>query len=183
MSAITERLRTGRGTTEQALEIFDALEPVPLGFMGGLWKGEGFPTHHPMDGLLETCHWYGKRFETPDDGHPLLFSRPDGRIVSVNPLWLGPFQGLLACGRLPKTAAAGRAFQWLLPLLATSTSRARLRMTEFRGQTSATMIYDQLPIQDVFRRIDDDTVFGLMDLKGMEAPFFFLLRRVRQGLP
>jgi hypothetical protein len=50
-------------------------------------------------------------------------------------------------------------------------------MTTYRGQSSATMIYDQLPILDVFRRIDADTVLGVMDRKGMTAPFFFVLRR------
>ncbi|MBD2550263.1 DUF4334 domain-containing protein [Microcystis elabens FACHB-917] len=54
---------------------------------------------------------------------------------------------------------------------------SRLRRTEHRGVSSATMIDDQLPIQDVFRRIDDDAVFALMDRKGMKDPFLFLLRR------
>ncbi len=183
MSDITERLTSGGATPEQALEIFDALEPVELGFMTGLWKGEGFHTGHPMDGLLEAYHWYGKRFETPEDVHPLLFSTPDDRVVSVNPFWMGPFQGLVDRGLLPRTAGAGRAFQWLLPLLRTPVSRARLRMTECRGKSSATMIYDQLPIRDVFRRIDDDAVFGLMDRRGMPQPFFFILRREPHPAP
>jgi hypothetical protein len=34
-----------------------------------------------------------------------------------------------------------------------------------------------LPIVDVFRRTDPDTLLGLMDLRGMEKPFFFLLER------
>ncbi len=50
-------------------------------------------------------------------------------------------------------------------------------MTSYRGKSSATMIYDQLPINDVFRKIDQDAVFGVMDLKGMKSPFFFILRR------
>jgi hypothetical protein len=33
------------------------------------------------------------------------------------------------------------------------------------------------PIVDVFRKVDDATLLGLMDLRGMEAPFFFLLER------
>ena len=57
--------------------------------------------------------------------------------------------------------------------------KARLRMTEFRGKISATMCYDQRPIHDVFRRVDDDTVLGAMDMKGMDEVFFFLLRRDR----
>ena len=39
------------------------------------------------------------------------------------------------------------------------------------------MIYDSLPINDVFRKVDDHTVLGLMDLKGMKDPFFFVLTR------
>jgi hypothetical protein len=64
-------------------------------------------------------------------------------------------------------------------LLATRRSRARLRMLQFRGRVTAAMVYDDVPIQDVFRRIDEDTVLGLMDCKGMERPFFFVLRRRR----
>lgn len=39
------------------------------------------------------------------------------------------------------------------------------------------MIYDQLPIHDVFRQINQDAVLGVMDRKGMNLPFFFVLRR------
>ena len=50
-------------------------------------------------------------------------------------------------------------------------------MTEYRGKISATMIYDQLPIHDFFRKLDDNTVMGIMDLKDMKGPFFFKLKR------
>ena len=39
------------------------------------------------------------------------------------------------------------------------------------------MIYDKLPIQDIFRRVDERTVLGVMDYKGMTQPYFFVLRR------
>ena len=39
------------------------------------------------------------------------------------------------------------------------------------------MIYDRKPIIDYFRKIDDDRVLGLMEMRGMERPFFFLLTR------
>jgi hypothetical protein len=48
---------------------------------------------------------------------------------------------------------------------------------EYRHQVTATMIYDQLPINDSFRKIDDDTVVGVMDFKDVPQPFFFVLRR------
>jgi hypothetical protein len=78
---------------------------------------------------------------------------------------------------LPKSPAIGRALQWLLPLLSTRRPRARLREITHRGRVSAAMVYDQLPIIDVFRRLDDDTVLGLMDQKESEQTFFFVLRR------
>jgi hypothetical protein len=44
-------LKTGQTTTEQALQLFDALEPVNLEFMLGRWQGSGLHTSHSMDGL------------------------------------------------------------------------------------------------------------------------------------
>ncbi len=170
-------LKNRKATTEQALDLFDSLEPVDLPFMLGSWKGEGFLTDHPMDGLLESYHWYGKRFDSPEDVHPLVFSKRNHELTSVNPALLGPSLSLAKRGQMPKSAAVGKLFQFLLPLLGTSRSRARLRMTTFRGTPSATMIYDQLPIHDVFRRIHADSVLGVMDYKGMPQPFFFILHR------
>jgi len=130
-----------------------------------------------MDGLLESYHWYGKRFESPEDVHPLVFSKRNRELTSVNPALLGPSLSLAKQGQMPRSAAVGKFFQFLLPLLGTSRSRARLRMTTYRGTPSATMIYDQLPINDVFRRIHAASVLGVMDYKGMPHPFFFILHR------
>jgi hypothetical protein len=49
-------------------------------------------------------------------------------------------------------------------------------MIEHRGVVTATMSYDALPINDHFRRVDDATLLGVMDLRGA-PPFFFVLRR------
>jgi hypothetical protein len=178
MNSISQ-LNTGSATTGQALEIFDSLEPVDVGFMMGNWTGEGFHSDHPMDGLLEAYHWYGKRFDSPEDAHPLVFSTLRGGLASVNPVFMGPILSLILRKRMPRSAAVGRLLQIAMPLFSTSKSRARLRNTEYRGKYSATMIYDQLPINDVFRKIDARSVFGIMDLRGMEQPFFFILRRAR----
>ena len=43
---------------------------------------------------------------------------------------------------------------------------ATLRMVEYRGVVTATMVYDRHPVFDHFRRVDDDTVLGVMDRKG-----------------
>jgi len=47
------------------------------------------------------------------------------------------------------------------------------------GRVTAAMVYDRLPINDAFRRLDDDTVLGLMDQKGPAKTFVFVLRRQR----
>ena len=74
-------------------------------------------------------------------------------------------------------ALAGRAFALVRPLLVTSRPAARLRMVEHRGVVSAAMVYDDLPIIDAFRRVDDDTVLGVMDLRWQPHPYVFVLRR------
>lgn len=93
----------GETIPEAALNLFDELDGVSIPFMMGRWIGSGFPTHYPMDGLLEATGWYGKEFLNADEVHPLL--------------------------------------------------------------------------HDMFRKVDTNTVLGLMDYKGVDSPFFFILKR------
>lgn len=167
----------GAAATRDALATFDALDTVDIDFMLGSWQGEGFDTGHRLDGLLDTYRWHGKRFDSAEDVHPLVFTRFRGGLASVNPAFMSP----ALRWPMPRSAVMGKVFQLILPLITTSRSKARLRMTRYRGRDSATMIYDQLPINDVFRKIDADTVLGAMDFKGMTSPFFFVLRREQIG--
>lgn len=50
-------------------------------------------------------------------------------------------------------------------------------MTKYRGVISASMLYDRLPIIDIFRKIDDNTIMGLMDSKMDKSRkgYFFIL--------
>ncbi|MBD2858908.1 DUF4334 domain-containing protein [Spongiibacter sp. KMU-158] len=52
---------------------------------------------------------------------------------------------------------------------------ASLRKVEFRGVATATMVYDQHPIFDHFKKVDEQTVLGVMDAKGDAFPLYFLL--------
>lgn len=38
------------------------------------------------------------------------------------------------------------------------------------------MVYDHLPIIDVFRRVDEHTLLGVMDQRDAPQPYFFTLR-------
>ena len=168
-------LRQGETTTESALELFDELSAVDLAFMMGRWKGSGFPSHHRMDGLLETIGWYGKEFIHPDCVHPLLFGAGD-KIFKVDPNPIAFNLGMSI--DLPQKQSLKPMYVAMSKLLKTEESKARVRMMEYRGKVSATMVYDYLPINDIFRKVDANTLLGLMDWKGMEEPFFFILNRV-----
>ncbi|WP_408898904.1 DUF4334 domain-containing protein [Nocardioides sp. R1-1] len=159
-----------------ALALFDSLPAVRAEAVTGRWHGRELATGHPMDGLLEASGWYGKQFDSVDEVHPLLFRAPSGAIVSVDPRRI-PFgmvdripSGVVARGRQLMGAA--------LPVLRTRRPRARLRNVEYRGVVTAGMSYDHLPIIDLFRRVDDDTLLGCMDLRGA-PPYFFVLERDR----
>lgn len=143
--------------------------------MMGRWQGDEIPTDHPMDGLLAVANWYGKEFVSPDCVHPLLFSDGRGGTFKVSPN--ATLMRLTLSAPLPKTDVLKPAFSLLNSLLKTEKSQARLRMMEHRGQVSATMIYDHLPIHDVFKKVDENTVLGLMDYKALQQPFFFTLKR------
>ncbi|MEA5568284.1 DUF4334 domain-containing protein [Anabaena sp. UHCC 0399] len=168
-------LKTGKTTTEKALELFDALEPVNLDFMLCRWQGSGLHTDHPMDGLLEISNWYGKEFIDSENVHPLLFLDNQGKIFQVapNPTLMNWVLKL----PIPKNNSLKPLLVSINSLLKTDKSQARLRMMEYRGTVSATMIYDYLPIHDSFRKVDENTVLGIMDYKMLPQPFFFVLKR------
>ncbi|MEQ9365312.1 MAG: DUF4334 domain-containing protein [Leptospirales bacterium] len=169
-------IERGHATTDEALALFDALPPVTdLSFMFGRWAGSGLRTNHAMDGLLENYAWYGKEFIDADHVHPLMFRDGGGNIFRVNPA-LMPMGMALRYPVLKRGFMRG-LFRLGRPLLQTRRTGARLRLIEHRGKVSATMAYDALPIHDVFRKIDENTLLGLMDLKGMQQPFFFVLQR------
>ncbi len=53
---------------------------------------------------------------------------------------------------------------------------ARLRDVAFRGKVSATLIYNEKPLMDYFRKIDENTLIGLGEAKGNLLFFFHLSR-------
>ena len=155
-------LERGGGTAMEILALFDSLPPVSAEGLCGRWRGSGLPSGHPMDGLLERFGWYGKEFNGPEDVQPLLCKGRSGEIFGLNPAFVpmglvsrhvGLFHNRFAEAAFALSARAAR----------TTRPTARLRMTEFRGVVTATMIYDRLPIQDVFRAAARDVLLGVMD--------------------
>lgn len=165
-------------TTAEAGEIFDAADAVDPDFMLGTWHGAELPTDHPLDGLLAASGWWGKQFVDAETVHPLLFPTGDGSALwALNPALafglLGPATKLPGLKKRSFASPIAR----LQPVLRTRSAKARLRTTRYRGTDTATMVYDQVPINDVFRRLSEDAVIGAMDLRGSPRPYFFVLRR------
>jgi hypothetical protein len=165
-------------TTAAALDLFDAAPTVEPDFMIGTWRGAELPTGHRFDGMLAVSGWWGKQFVDAETVHPLLFPTRDGTALwALNPALA--FRGLGLASATPglRNIPLAGPIATLRPALAGRRPRARLRTTRYRGAHTATMIYDQLPINDVFREISPDAVLGAMDLRGSRRPYFFVLQR------
>ncbi|MDN7245082.1 DUF4334 domain-containing protein [Planococcus shenhongbingii] len=146
----------GETDTHTACRIFDELPPVGLEELLGTWEGSEFRTGHPLDGVLKKLNWYGKAFHDAENVDPLLFRGLNGDIFAVDPVPIMDLRKLIK-------AEGGKA---------------RMRQVAHRGKASAAMVYDNLPIIDHFRKVDNQVLMGMMDRKGDKEPYFFVLEKV-----
>ncbi|UYL07749.1 DUF4334 domain-containing protein [Bdellovibrio sp. SKB1291214] len=161
-------------TTEEILALFDSLPPADLDFLNGRWKGFEVKTEHPLDGLLENSGWYGKLFKDTNDVHPLLFYSHDKQSVfAIDPL-LVP---LCISEYVPRSKSLQQFVSLAKPVIQTKTPKARTRLIQYRGKLTASMIYDAKPIIDHFAKLDEKHLLGIMDLKGSQKPYAFILER------
>lgn len=172
MKDLDQLLASKSSTTEEALTIFDSLETADLAFMLGQWRGFEVKTGHQMDGLLSATRWYGKLFISEERVYPLLFhSFNKSRIYSVDPKLI-PLNI-----KIPKTKLLFPILNILRLILQTKKSSARMRMINYRGRTTGTMVYDKKAIMDHFVKIDNNRMLGIMDQKGSANPYVFILER------
>lgn len=170
----------GQGDLGATLAWFDALPPVTVEELLGDWRGSGVATGHPFDGLLERYGWWGKRFDGPEAAHPLVFADGRGRF-GVDPAGI-PLALLIRTSALLHAEPVALVGRRLRRLRRTTRPTARLRTVTHRGVATGTVVYDALPVLDHVRRIDDDTLLGVMDARGL-APFFFRLSREAPRTP
>jgi hypothetical protein len=161
---------------DEALAYFDSLPVVAPDEMLGRWRGSGLPTGSPLDGLLEAYGWFGKEFLDDETVHPLLFTDRSGRPRPVDPSLL-PVNLLRDYAGFLQFWPLRAALTTLRPLLYTSRPNARVREISHRGVVTAALVYDTLPVIDFFRKVSEDVRLGAMDLRGLPAPFLFVLRR------
>ncbi|QNP66590.1 DUF4334 domain-containing protein [Streptomyces genisteinicus] len=106
--------------------------------------------------------WTGGEFRT---GHPL-----DGMLEKAG--WHGKsFDSLHDVKPLVCRDASGALYSDT----ELGQGEASLWTVEFRGETTATMVYDGRPVLDHFKRVDDTTLMGIMNGKGIppEGPYYY----------
>lgn len=112
--------------------------------------------------------WKGSEFDT---GH-----RSNGKLSQIN--WFGKtFTSELDAQPLVCRGEDGKLFS----NVEASRGPASLWMVEFRGESTATMVYDGQPIFDHFKKVDENTLMGVMNGKGVlddGSHYYFLLERV-----
>jgi hypothetical protein len=161
-------------TAAGAAALFVSLDPAPRGMLAGFWRGRAVATGHPVDGMLVAAGWLGKEFLPDGRVHPLVCQGPSGPL-NLDPRRL-PVRMALAF-RPDRLPGASRLFRRLAPLFASDTPRARLDVATDGGSPTAVMVYEDLPITDVFRRIGPDSVMGRMDCPWLRRPAFIRLDR------
>ncbi|MFS8197529.1 DUF4334 domain-containing protein [Streptomyces sp. CWNU-52B] len=139
-----------------------AVAPVEL---DQIWAA--LATARPEEILGE---WKGGEFRT---GHPL-----DGMLEEAD--WYGKtFVALHDAKPLICRDATGKLFS----NRELGQGEASLWTVEFRGESTATMVYDGRPVFDHFKWVDDSTLMGIMNAKGVpaEGPFYyFFLERATE---
>lgn len=165
-----EALMHKQNSQQEAFALFDSLEPVSNAEMIGPWRGREITSGHPMEGLLSLSGWHGKRFESEEDVFPLVMKGRNGKRYNLQP---NTMKYNIPRAMIPLTM---RLFK---PFLSMKKSVARLRTLKHRGVVTSAMLYDSLAIIDVFRKVDENTLMGVMDFKDADtsASYFFVLDR------
>jgi hypothetical protein len=119
-----------------------------------------------IDGMIG--EWKGGEFAT---GH-----RANGSLAKIN--WFGKtFKSATDAQPLVCLDADGNKYSNVDRM----NGEASLWLEEFRGEVTATMVYDGAPVHDHFKKIDDDAVMGIMNGKGVldnGRYYYFYLERV-----
>lgn len=158
-------------TRRDAFHFYDELDTVDISRMKGLWIRKKLPKASWFSESFSEINWYGKEFISSHSGYPLVMEKRNKERYYLNPSAL-TFLPL----RQGFTLLYKPSFLLFSPLLRTKRPKAVLEMTEYRGKVSATLLYERQDIKDIYRKIDDQTLFGITEFgnSGKQASFFLL---------
>jgi hypothetical protein len=156
---------------------FQTLDPVLPEEMVGLWRGEGIPADHPLDGVLENLQWFGKHIHPDFKADALLFQWRPARLVPIEPS-IVPVRTVIRFASFGRTFIARNWFSYLQKLFRARDTTATLTVGTIDGAETAAMVYDRQPVADFFRRVDHSEIAGMMVVEGDDLRYFFRLRKV-----
>lgn len=117
-----------------------------------------FEQLEPVDTEFMLGTWKGGKFDGGTEPDPInWYGKRFNSTTDVEPLLV--------------TDAEGKVQTF------TKLGGAQMREITYNGVTSAALIYDTQPIMDYFRKVNDNVVIGLGDIKGKPANFVFHLTR------
>ncbi|EME17691.1 hypothetical protein G419_18459 [Rhodococcus triatomae BKS 15-14] len=136
-------------TTRDQVEKLLAAEKVDPRVLDELWARLDVVN---IDGL--SGRWRGRGFDTGHRTNPLLAASR----------WYGKtFTSRFSVQPLVCRGEDGELFSDVK----TGKGEASLWMVEFRGESTATMVYDGMPVFDHFKRVDETMLVGVMNGKGV----------------
>jgi hypothetical protein len=146
--------------------VYDKLKPVSLETMLGEWTGGDFDYGHPARQVSLDLRWAGKVFRSENEVDPIIVYDDSGERV-----WNKDYGH----------AVVGLLFLNIVLFIACHLTWPQLREVKYRGVISTAMIYDNFPIIDHFRYVNDDMVAGAMDTKmyGDVGMYYFHLTRMK----
>ena len=129
---------------EQLLELFSQLKPVSVDSVIGLWRVAAFGRPHTTRSRTSL---------NPALCPSVRASACASCMASASSLATTPSRSSAG----PRTARSSRRSTLAWHVCANSS---------FRGTSSAGMVYDTQPWIDYFRKLDDDTLVAMIDMKG-----------------
>ena len=159
---------------------FHSLDPVRPEEIIGLWKGVGHPSGHPLDGVLENLHWFGKRFHTDLRADALLFEGETSHLVPVDPKYF-PIRLANRFAAFGRSTRARNLFSHIKPRVRAQGTTATLQTRADSGVMTAAMVYDRQPISDYFRRLNEREIVGMMVVERDPRRYFFRLTKPEVG--
>ena len=101
----------------------------------------------------------------------MIFYANDGEVFSADPVYV------------TRNLSTMKRASDVRNEIETKEPKARLRMVEARSRSTASMVYNDLPIIDHFRKVDEDTVLGMMEKPSQQSHnYFFVLQRTKDHL-
>ncbi|KAL5001036.1 hypothetical protein BDV10DRAFT_25826 [Aspergillus recurvatus] len=156
---LTHILSSKPVTPLAATTLFNSLPPLPSSDLLGSWHGTCALTNHPGIAALKAARWIGKDFHSAEDVDPIIS--------------LGPSMPYPPDHKASEEKREGRVVNSFM-------GKARMREVKYNNVVSAAMVYNDKPIIDYFRRVDERTVMGVMDAAGAaeDHPLYFVLERI-----